>query len=173
MGKASLSLAILALFAAGGAFAFTVVKFKTPQKISGESSELGNEIADLSSSLQKFRGNLKSARKDLSDAKKELKEARAEVGTTEAELSTAREELGEVRGALRTAKDELSISRSGLDAEQKTLLASLRERLGDAIEVELELTDEIPCEASGKFRWVISRVEHANLFPWGPDAEWP
>ena len=55
------------------------------------------------------------------------------------------------------------------EADQQTLLASLRERLGDAIELELELTDDIPCEASGKFRWVISRVDHANLVAWDAD----
>jgi hypothetical protein len=51
------------------------------------------------------------------------------------------------------------------------LLAGLRERLGETMKIELELTEDIPCEASGKFRWVVSRVDHPNLVDWESSVE--
>jgi hypothetical protein len=50
--------------------------------------------------------------------------------------------------------------------EQEALLAGLRERLGETMKIELELTEDIPREVSGKFRWVVSRVDHSNLVEW-------
>lgn len=52
------------------------------------------------------------------------------------------------------------------DADREKLVAGLRERLGDEVEIEVQIVDDIPCEASGKFRWVISRVPHDNLVGW-------
>lgn len=44
------------------------------------------------------------------------------------------------------------------DEDTRQLLTGLRERLGEAMRVELEFVPEIPRDPSGKFRWVISRV---------------
>jgi phenylacetate-CoA ligase len=46
------------------------------------------------------------------------------------------------------------------------LVAGLRERLGEGMEVSVEMVDDIPPEPSGKFRWVISRVAHGCAVPW-------
>jgi hypothetical protein len=32
--------------------------------------------------------------------------------------------------------------------------------------IDLELVTTIPREASGKFRWIISRVDHSTHFGW-------
>lgn len=53
--------------------------------------------------------------------------------------------------------------------EEATLTEGLRERLGSEMKIEVELVEEIPREASGKFRWVISRVSHNNLVDWIPE----
>ena len=42
----------------------------------------------------------------------------------------------------------------------------LRSRLGDRMHVETVLVDEIPPEKSGKFRWVICRVQHDRAVNW-------
>ena len=42
--------------------------------------------------------------------------------------------------------------------DSRALVAGLRERLGEGIQIDLELVDDIPRTASGKYRWVISRV---------------
>jgi phenylacetate-CoA ligase len=52
------------------------------------------------------------------------------------------------------------------EEEQRSLLRSLQERLGPEMRIDLELTNEIPREKSGKYRWVISRVDHSNLVNW-------
>ncbi|HEX4824871.1 MAG TPA: hypothetical protein VFV19_11200 [Candidatus Polarisedimenticolaceae bacterium] len=45
------------------------------------------------------------------------------------------------------------------DAEQeRSLLAALRERMGDSVSITLKREERIEHEASGKFRWVICRV---------------
>ncbi len=46
------------------------------------------------------------------------------------------------------------------------LLAGLRQRLGDGMQIDVELVEDIPAEPSGKFRWVISQVEHGCSVPW-------
>ncbi len=44
-------------------------------------------------------------------------------------------------------------------AQQAELIDGLQARLGNEVEIEVALVDEIPPEPSGKYRWVISRVE--------------
>jgi len=39
------------------------------------------------------------------------------------------------------------------------LMAGLRERLGESVEIRLDFVDHIAREKSGKFRWVISKVQ--------------
>jgi phenylacetate-CoA ligase len=46
--------------------------------------------------------------------------------------------------------------------DERELLKSLHERLGDKIRITLDFVQEIPREKSGKFRWVISRVTEEN-----------
>ena len=43
-------------------------------------------------------------------------------------------------------------------SQQAELIAGLQTRLGRDVHIEVSLVDDIPPEASGKFRWVISRV---------------
>jgi phenylacetate-CoA ligase len=52
------------------------------------------------------------------------------------------------------------------DAHRAALLAGLRERLGAAMRVDVEVVDDIPPERSGKFRWVISKVPHGCALDW-------
>jgi phenylacetate-CoA ligase len=52
-------------------------------------------------------------------------------------------------------------------ARESQLLAGLRERLGPEVNVTLEKVSAIPREASGKFRWVISKVPHSLKVSWG------
>lgn len=42
--------------------------------------------------------------------------------------------------------------------DSELLLQGLRERLGDAIEIVVDIVDDIPRTDSGKYRWVISKV---------------
>lgn len=51
-------------------------------------------------------------------------------------------------------------------AHRDALLAGLGERLGRGVEVEVHLVADIPREPSGKFRWIISRVDHPCHFAW-------
>ena len=44
------------------------------------------------------------------------------------------------------------------EEDTEALLDSLKEVLGPDVAAELEFVDEIPRTASGKFRWVISKV---------------
>jgi phenylacetate-CoA ligase len=50
--------------------------------------------------------------------------------------------------------------------QEQALVASLRERLGSGMEIEVRHVADIPREPSGKFRWVISRVEHSCTLSW-------
>lgn len=52
------------------------------------------------------------------------------------------------------------------DVHRAQLVAGLRARVGEAMHIETRLVDEIPPEASGKFRWVICRVPHACALDW-------
>lgn len=49
---------------------------------------------------------------------------------------------------------------------QRALTEQLAARLGTAVAIEVQLVNDIPREASGKFRWIISRVEHPSHFSW-------
>jgi phenylacetate-CoA ligase len=52
-------------------------------------------------------------------------------------------------------------------ATHKQLLTSeLATRLGPGIEIEIQMVDAIPNEPSGKFRWIISQVDHPTHFRW-------
>ena len=44
------------------------------------------------------------------------------------------------------------------DDDTNYLLSELKKRLGEGIKIEIEFVDSIPRTASGKFRWVISKV---------------
>lgn len=50
--------------------------------------------------------------------------------------------------------------------QRERLLADLKDRLGPKMEIELEMVDSLPPEPSGKFRWVVSRVDHDYRFEW-------
>ena len=50
--------------------------------------------------------------------------------------------------------------------EEKQLLAGLQERLGPSVRIEVEKVDELPPEPSGKFRWVVSNVDHDYRVEW-------
>ena len=52
------------------------------------------------------------------------------------------------------------------DVDEQKLIAGLRERLGPEVHVQIERVTEIPREASGKFRWVISHVDHSCRVRW-------
>jgi phenylacetate-CoA ligase len=68
-----------------------------------------------------------------------------------AESQIIQEELGRIRIKV--------VPRPGYDeGDQAKLLASLRERLGNEIRLEIERVETIPREARGKFRWVVSKV---------------
>lgn len=56
------------------------------------------------------------------------------------------------------------------EPDREKLRLALEERLGPGMSIEFEIVDEIPREASGKFRWVISRIPHAARFEWS-DAQ--
>jgi phenylacetate-CoA ligase len=48
------------------------------------------------------------------------------------------------------------------DAASHAVVAGLRARLGDTLRVEVRMLDEIPPEASGKHRYVVSHVPLAD-----------
>ena len=50
--------------------------------------------------------------------------------------------------------------------EERSLVRSLRERLGPGMTIDVRLVDDIPREPSGKYRWVISHVDHSCAVPW-------
>ena len=43
-------------------------------------------------------------------------------------------------------------------ANRDAIAAGFKRRLGDAVDVTVELVDSIPAEKSGKFRYVVSHV---------------
>ncbi|MGH6691091.1 MAG: hypothetical protein ACREMQ_16530, partial [Longimicrobiales bacterium] len=52
-------------------------------------------------------------------------------------------------------------------AHERSLVAALNERLGNEVTVDVEVVADIPCEPSGKYRWVVSQVAHDYRLPWG------
>jgi len=48
------------------------------------------------------------------------------------------------------------------EAARNAVVAGLHARLGEALKVELRMLDEIPPEASGKHRYVVSHVPLAE-----------
>jgi phenylacetate-CoA ligase len=64
------------------------------------------------------------------------------------------------------AADRLNVrivpARSFGGTDRDNLIAGLRAYLGDAIRIDLELVTDIPRDPSGKYRWVISRVNPAD-----------
>jgi phenylacetate-CoA ligase len=50
--------------------------------------------------------------------------------------------------------------------DQQVLISEIAMRLGPGVKVDVQLVDDIPAEASGKFRWIISRVRHPAHFAW-------
>lgn len=52
------------------------------------------------------------------------------------------------------------------EAEVQRLITALRERIGPDMRVDVELVSAIPRERSGKFRWVVSTVEHPYRLSW-------
>lgn len=56
----------------------------------------------------------------------------------------------------------------GFDADDEDeLKASLRNRVGENVELLVEYEEDIPPDPSGKFRWVVSRVSHELDLSWG------
>jgi phenylacetate-CoA ligase len=49
---------------------------------------------------------------------------------------------------------------------RESLRAELASRLGPSMRIDFDFVDEIPKDSSGKFRWVISRVDHPIHFSW-------
>ena len=56
------------------------------------------------------------------------------------------------------------------DAEVARLVSALRERIGPDMQVDVEQVSAIPRERSGKFRWVVSTVEHPYRLSWDQQA---
>ena len=52
------------------------------------------------------------------------------------------------------------------DAQRAALVAGLRSRVGQAMRIDTRLVEDIPMEASGKYRWVICRVSHEYAVNW-------
>lgn len=52
------------------------------------------------------------------------------------------------------------------EEHEERLLAGIRERVGEGINLEVEVVEAIPREPSGKFRWVISKVESDVQSSW-------
>jgi phenylacetate-CoA ligase len=57
--------------------------------------------------------------------------------------------------------------------EENTLIATLRERLGEGMVIEVRQVAEIPREPSGKLRWVISHVDHSCALTWEDQPQSP
>jgi phenylacetate-CoA ligase len=45
--------------------------------------------------------------------------------------------------------------------DRETLIAKMKEYLGQGVRIDIELVDDIPREPSGKYRWVVSKVRPA------------
>jgi phenylacetate-CoA ligase len=56
------------------------------------------------------------------------------------------------------------------NADEQTVMAKLRERIGGGMNIRVEIVDSIPRGASGKFRYVISKVKPELLRAASPNA---
>jgi phenylacetate-CoA ligase len=66
------------------------------------------------------------------------------------------------------------VAGTGFSAAQQTeLIIGLQARLGDGVRIEVSLVDDIPPEPSGKFRWVISKVQTPYSPSWDRMAAAP
>jgi len=63
----------------------------------------------------------------------------------------------------------LVTSKSFSEENLESLRSGIVERVGPGITVKIEIVEDIPREASGKFRWVISRVSHDGQLNWTSD----
>jgi phenylacetate-CoA ligase len=52
-----------------------------------------------------------------------------------------------------------------LDAIRQKIVDGFKARLGAAVEIEVEQVEQIAAEKSGKFRYVVSKVDPAELAP--------
>lgn len=52
----------------------------------------------------------------------------------------------------------LEVETSFQEAAQQQIIENFKKRLGQGVEIEVNITDRIPAEKSGKFRYVVSRV---------------
>jgi phenylacetate-CoA ligase len=50
--------------------------------------------------------------------------------------------------------------------QQAQLVSEIARRLGRGMQIDVQLVDSIPRERSGKFRWIISLVDHSTHFGW-------
>jgi phenylacetate-CoA ligase len=50
--------------------------------------------------------------------------------------------------------------------EEASLVSALQARLGSEVRIDVRHVDAIPREKSGKFRWVISKVDHSCVVSW-------
>jgi len=63
----------------------------------------------------------------------------------------------------------LVLAESFSPEERDRLIGGLQERLGKAVRIVTEEVDDIPPEKSGKFRWVISKVDHTRSVDWATE----
>ena len=59
------------------------------------------------------------------------------------------------------------------EADRGQLARGLEERLGPGMRIVIEEVADIPSERSGKFRWVISNVDHSTHVDWGKSEGGP
>jgi phenylacetate-CoA ligase len=50
--------------------------------------------------------------------------------------------------------------------DREHLIRELQLRLGSSMSIDVELVGDIPRESSGKYRWVISHLQHASQVSW-------
>jgi len=55
--------------------------------------------------------------------------------------------------------------------DSERLRARIQERVGEQVAIQIEEVSEIPRAASGKYRWIISRVDHARQVDWKGTGE--
>jgi len=62
----------------------------------------------------------------------------------------------------RTRTQVLLQPEAGFDVERQlpSIVQGFKRRLGEQVDVEVELHSELPAERSGKFRYVVSHVAH-------------